>query len=177
MAKGRPRPPSSSRFVAVKANTKAKANAKSVVAVAKATTMLEAETAQSTATKARGRASEDDRSAIKKYLVDHFAMLTNEEKFVKLVNGMTLETRLLTDRELWKAGELKMGFHYYAEKRRVYGSEGSAFKQIVIEDEGQEDDEALDESLYLAGKHLVEAEQLLLWLAQERLPNQKTLRH
>ena len=90
-----------------------KAAAKSCVAAKKAadlsaTTLLGQEALESQARK-RLRSHDEEKAAVMKIMNDHFSLLTNDEKFVDKVQGLTLEGRIYKDRAAWGDSRIAMG--------------------------------------------------------------------
>ena len=104
---------------------------------------------------------------------DHFKSLSVDEKFVTKVEGLSLEEKIDFDRGRWMKGEITMGKNYYADLRRLYSNEETPFRSIKVMNADESDDEDLENALFQSSKHLAEYDPLYLWLALEKLPNQK----
>ena len=73
-----------------------------------ATTLLGQEALESQARK-RMRSQDEERNAVVKIMNDHFSTLTNDEKLVDKVQGLTLEGRIYKDRAAWMVSRIAMG--------------------------------------------------------------------
>ena len=135
-------------------------------------TLLEIEAASNGSAK-RGRRNCDDKAAVLKIMNDHFKSLSVDEKFVTKVEGLSLEEKIDFDRGRWMKGEITMGKNYYADLRRLYSNEETPFRSIKVTNADESDDEDLENALFQSSKHLAEYDPLYLWLALEKLPNQK----
>lgn len=134
-------------------------------------TLLEREAEAAAAT--RGRKKNDERAALMKLMNDHFRSLSNEEKYVMRIQGLTLEEKLRVDRQAWLNGEIAMGMNYYSELRRVYSTEETPYHLIKVLNNDEEGDDDLEEAIFQASRHQADCEPLKLWLAKEELPNQR----
>eukprot|EP00959_Pyramimonas_sp_CCMP1952_P467603 9491896-Pyramimonas_sp.AAC.3 len=157
---------------AAKSAEKAAQAARKQKAAAEANTLLEKESLAQQSSK-RGRADEDHRAACLKIMNDHFSVLSDDDKYVRQIDGYTLEKRIDVDRKRWLNYELTMGKNYYDALRTQYSTEEAPWKRIRVHDEADSDDEDLEEALFQAAKHVADYEPLALWLEQEKLPNQK----
>ena len=112
----------------------------------------------------KGR-TRDDKGVIKKKIYDHFKGFTDDEVYVREVDGVCLWDQLEEDYALWLKGEIEMGRRYYELMRAEYRSPCSVRQALgrlpAVADDSQ--DPVLRDALEAVAEQITNTVSLLDW--------------